>query len=143
MYIWSAGDSSRRPTSTRYTFRSLSGVTVDVARAAMAFLPGWKFNPPAVRPISASLASVSGEQLRAIEHPRESAELFTYTAGIPICPACDGRGFVPSKYGEPGAFTSPRSCEWLRTCRECKGGPFLGCAPVPGMRWQYREVIAP
>lgn len=126
-----------------YTFYALSGVTVDVVRQAMAFLPGWQFNEQAVlgaTPPHGRNSALSGEQLAVVESGQRD-ELFTYTPGLPICEQCGGHGSIEVPAGTPKSFEAATGKHVL-ICSKCSSGVSMwsGSRPVPGTRHHLKLV---
>lgn len=133
-----------------YTLFALSGVTLDVVRQAMKFLPGWQFNEHNVYSGDTAAArrncDLSDEQMAVVEHSSvDRGELFTYTRGLPVCESCNGRGSTVVHEGTPKAFRTARG-EYVLLCEACNKSMSMwtGVQPsvVPGTRYRSNLITA-
>lgn len=137
--VEASGTDDRTTFERGHTFYALSGVTLDLIKAAEKLLPGWRYEhrDHARHPASFGAAE---EQVRVIEHPSGPRSGWLYERDFDPCPTCTGRSFVGADTNEKGAWKSSRTGEWTKICPTCGNGCDSGIIPVPGMRWRGRII---
>lgn len=119
--------------SRRGSLLGVSGVTGDVVRDAMRFLPHWSFTGWGQRS-GPRISQLSDEQERVALDI--SDEYIRLDSGLEVCPVCFGAGRVGAEPHSEGSWRSYLADDygaWFRACGECARGVCSGYKKVPNV----------